>query len=79
MGIQIANIRKVNGKHDISIPENVNLPEGKMYIKNIGNAILLIPFDAPWLNFFESLDQFSEDFTVTPVTKEPEIREILVN
>jgi len=77
MGIQIANIRKENGIYDILVPENINLHEGKMYIKNIGNAILLIPFDAPWKNFFESLDHFSEDFAVVPVTKELEIRETL--
>jgi virulence-associated protein VagC len=77
MGIQIANIRKENGIYDILVPENINLHEGKMYIKNIGNAILLIPCDAPWQNFFESLDHFSEDFAVVPVKKEFEIRETL--
>lgn len=75
--MQIADIRKENGKFDILVPEDINLHEGKMYIKNVGNAILLIPVDAPWKNFFESLDQFSEDFKVSPIAKNLETREIL--
>lgn len=77
MGIQIANIRKENGKFDILVPEDINIHEGKMYIKNIGNSILLVPFDAPWNNFKESLGQFSDDFTIDHVTSENEIRENL--
>ena len=77
MGIQFANIRKENGKFDILVPENINLHEGKMNIKNIGKAILLIPCDAPWENFFESLDHFSEDFAVVPFKNELDFRETL--
>lgn len=34
----------------------------KVFIKKMGNVIVLIPTDAPWESLFNSLDKFSEDF-----------------
>jgi antitoxin VapB len=37
----------------------------EVYIKKVGNAIVLIAKDNPWQSLFEGLEQFSEDFIIT--------------
>jgi antitoxin VapB len=38
------------------------LPGHEVYIKKVGNAVVLIPMDHPWDTLFASLTQFSADF-----------------
>jgi antitoxin VapB len=55
-----------NGTHQIVIlPEDFHVTGTEVYIKKIGNAIVLIPKDNPWQSLFESLEQFSQDFMTT--------------
>ncbi|MEH1935413.1 MAG: type II toxin-antitoxin system VapB family antitoxin [Nostoc sp.] len=52
-----------DGTHQIVIlPEDFQLPGTEVYIKKIGNAIVLIAKDNPWQSLIESLDNFSDDF-----------------
>lgn len=52
-----------DGVHQIVIlPEDFKMTGTEVYIKKVGNAIVLISQDNPWQSLFESLDQFSEDF-----------------
>jgi antitoxin VapB len=44
------------------LPKAFWLPGKEVYIKKVGNAIVLIPMDHPWETLFESLSQFSDDF-----------------
>lgn len=59
------NIAKIStdGTHQIVIlPEDFQVTGTEVYIKKIGNAIVLITKDNPWQSLFESLEQFSDDF-----------------
>jgi antitoxin VapB len=46
----------------------VRLPEGfafegdHLYLKRVGNVIVLLPYDKPWETLVESLSNFSDDF-----------------
>ncbi|MBD2610326.1 AbrB/MazE/SpoVT family DNA-binding domain-containing protein [Nostoc punctiforme FACHB-252] len=52
-----------DGTHQIVIlPENFQLTGTEVYIKKIGNAIVLIAKDNPWRSLIDSLDNFSDDF-----------------
>jgi antitoxin VapB len=54
-----------DGKHQIVIlPEEFQLSGNEVYIKKIGNAIVLIAKDNPWQSLFDSLDEFSDDFAI---------------
>jgi antitoxin VapB len=75
--MQIASIRKNNGKFDVVFPDNFVVPGEKMYIKKIGNSILLIPVNDPWNNFYDSLDLFTEDFMQKRDQPIPETREAI--
>jgi antitoxin VapB len=46
----------------VILPEDFQLTGTEVYIKKIGNAIVLIAKDHPWQSLIESLDNFSDDF-----------------
>ncbi|MBW4689814.1 MAG: AbrB/MazE/SpoVT family DNA-binding domain-containing protein [Komarekiella atlantica HA4396-MV6] len=55
-----------DGTHQVVIlPEDFKLTGTEVYIKKIGNAIVLIAKDNPWQSLIESLDNFSDDFMTT--------------
>ena len=55
-----------DGNHQIVIlPEDFKMTGTEVYIKKVGNAIVLIAKDNPWQSLFESLEQFSDDFMTT--------------
>lgn len=65
-----------DGIHQIVIlPEDFNMTGSEVYIKKIGNAIVLIAKDNPWQSLFESLEQFSEDFMTTRDQPNLDVRE----
>ncbi|MEH2161196.1 MAG: type II toxin-antitoxin system VapB family antitoxin [Nostoc sp.] len=52
-----------DGTHQMVIlPKDFQLTGTEVYIKKIGNAIVLIAKDNPWQSLIESLDNFSDDF-----------------
>jgi antitoxin VapB len=55
-----------DGTHQVVIlPEEFKLTGTEVYIKKIGNAIVLIAKDKPWQSLIDSLDNFSDDFMST--------------
>ena len=54
----------MNGQSEaVRIPKEYRLAGKKVYIKKMGNCIVLIPIpNDPWKLFFESLGEFSDDF-----------------
>jgi len=46
----------------LRLPKAFRLPGTEVYIKKVGNAIVLLPMDQPWDTLWESLTHFSEDF-----------------
>jgi len=65
-----------DGTHQIVIlPENFQVTGTEVYIKKVGNAIVLIAKDNPWQSLFESLEQFSDDFMTTRDQPPLDIRE----
>jgi len=72
------NIAKIStdGIHRIVIlPEEFQIAGTEVYVKKVGNTIVLIAKDNPWQSLIESLDQFSEDFMDTREQPPLDIRE----
>ena len=46
----------------VRLPKAFRLPGTEVYIKKVGNAIVLFPKEHPWDTLIASLDLFSEDF-----------------
>lgn len=49
----------------VILPAEFHLDGTEVYIKRVGNAIILLNKDNPWQSLFDSLDQFTDDFMDT--------------
>ncbi len=46
----------------VRLPKEFRFQGDKVYIKRMGNAVVLLPYHDSWQALFESLDHFSDDF-----------------
>ncbi len=52
-----------NGRSQaVRLPKELRFSGEDVYIKKIGNMVILLPKDDPWSPLLNSLDQFSDDF-----------------
>lgn len=52
-----------NGKSQaVRLPREYRFRGSKVYIKKMGNAVILIPEQDSWQTLVESINSFSEDF-----------------
>ena len=63
-----------NGKSQaVRLPKEFRFNGGRVYLKKMSNAVILLPYGAPWQSLVDSLSLFSGDFmqarTQLPVEK----------
>jgi antitoxin VapB len=46
----------------VQLPKTVQFSGTKVYVKQVGNALMLLPMDQPWESLLASLRHFSDDF-----------------
>ncbi len=46
----------------VRLPEEFRFHGDKVYIKRVGRAVVLLPYDTPWESLIDSVNHFSEDF-----------------
>lgn len=49
----------------VRLPKEFRFESNEVYIKKMGNAVVLIPIKNSWQSLFDSLDKFSDDFMNT--------------
>jgi antitoxin VapB len=59
----------------VRLPREFRFTEDRVYIKRMGNAIVLLPFGDPWRSLLDGIDLFSEDFMAARMQGEAETRE----
>ena len=53
----------INGRSQaVRLPKKFRLPGDDVFIRKIGNILILIPKDGPWSSLENSLSNFTEDF-----------------
>jgi antitoxin VapB len=57
-----AKLFKNGQSQAVRLPKAFRLPGTEVYVKKVGNAIVLLPKDRPWDSLIASLTQFSDDF-----------------
>lgn len=57
----------------IRLPKDLYVAGREVYIKAVGNAIVLIPFENSWATLSESLSLFTDDFMAT--RDQPEVQQ----
>lgn len=52
-----------NGKSQaVRLPKEFRFGSDRVYIKRVGNAVILLPYQSSWDTLLESLAKFSPDF-----------------
>ena len=60
--METARLFKNGQSQAVRLPKDFRFEGEKVFIKRVGNAVVLIPYQDSWATLFESLDQFSDDF-----------------
>jgi len=71
----VARIFTSGNSQAVRLPKKYRLDGDRVFIKKVGNALVLIPAHAPWQTLFDSLSQFSEDFMENREQPPQQIRE----
>ncbi|MBD2483025.1 antitoxin [Planktothrix sp. FACHB-1365] len=70
-----AKLLKNSNEQTLVLPEEYQFSGDEVYLKKVGNVLILIPKDHPWQSLVESLNLFSEDFMESREQPPLEIRE----
>lgn len=46
----------------VRLPKEYRFQGDRVYVKRLGQAVVLLPYHAPWSTLIASLDDFSDDF-----------------
>ncbi|MGD1855141.1 MAG: antitoxin [Leptolyngbyaceae cyanobacterium] len=74
------NIAKLfqNGQSQaVRLPKAFRFEGDRVYIKRVGNAVVLLPYQNPWQLLIDSVEQFSDDFMEERQQPAPQEREDL--
>lgn len=73
--MQTAKLFKNGRSQAVRLPKEFRFKGDRVFIKKVGNSVVLIPYQRPWQTLFESLDQFSNDFMESREQPGPQERE----
>jgi antitoxin VapB len=60
--VETARLFKNGQSQAVRLPKSFRFEGDRVFIKRVGNTVVLIPYQDSWETLFGSLDQFSEDF-----------------
>ena len=60
--MQTAKLFPNGSSQAVRLPKEFRFDGDQVYVKRVGNGVMLLPFAAPWQTLIDSLDQFTEDF-----------------
>ena len=71
--MKVAKLFKNGQSQAVRLPKEFRFEGTQVFVKRVGNAVLLLPEQHSWQGLFDSLDMFSDDFMV--VREQPEQQE----
>jgi antitoxin VapB len=60
--MQTAKLFKNGQSQAVRLPKEYRIEGDLVYIKKIGNAVVLLPVNNSWQTLLDSIDQFSDDY-----------------
>ena len=60
--MKVAKIFKNGRSQAVRLPKEFRFIDNEVYIKRMGDSIILLPKNSSWKSMFESLDLFTSDF-----------------
>ncbi|KYC36227.1 virulence factor [Scytonema hofmannii PCC 7110] len=73
--MQTAKLLMSGDNQSVILPQEFQIQGTEVYVKKVGNTIVLIPKENPWGALFDSLNLFSDDFMENREQPMLEIRE----
>jgi antitoxin VapB len=73
--VETAKLFKNGRSQAVRLPKEFRLDGAQVFIKKMGNAVVLIPYRDSWQSLLESLTQFSDDFMESREQPEQQVRE----
>ena len=72
-----AKIFTNGGSQAVRLPKNCRFKDDEVFVKRIGNLVILIPKEEKWQGLLDSLDLFTDDFLAEEIPDLPvEEREV---
>jgi antitoxin VapB len=62
MSFETIVLNNTSSSQSLKIPEELRINDRKVYLKKVGNALYIIPFNDPWASMFEGINSFTADF-----------------
>ena len=60
--MQTARLFKNGRSQAVRLPKEFRFDGDRVFIKRVGNSVVLVPYQEPWQSLFDSLEMFSDDF-----------------
>ena len=60
--MQTAKLFPNGASQAVRLPKEFRFQGDRGFIRRMGDAVVLIPYHAPWRTLFDSLERFSPDF-----------------
>lgn len=75
--MQTAKLFKNGKSQAVRLPKEFRFSGNQVFIKRVGNTVILIPENAPWQSLVNSLSLFSSDFMQDREQPDTQVREDL--
>ena len=75
--MKVAKLFKNGQSQAVRLPKECRFEGDVVFIKKMGNIVILLPSINPWVSWFDSLNQFSNDFMKTRKQPKQQDREDL--
>ncbi len=62
MGVEVIDIKTVEGRQEILLPLDMRINDNKVYIKKVGETLYVIPYHNPWQSLIDGINSFTDDF-----------------
>lgn len=60
--METAKLFKSGRSQAVRLPKEFRFDGEEVYVKKVGDAVVLLPREGSWRTLYESLEDFSEDF-----------------
>jgi antitoxin VapB len=53
----------MNGRSQaVRLPKDCRMPGSEVFVRRLGDMVILLPRERPWASLIQSLDEFSDDY-----------------
>jgi len=73
--VETAKVFHSGNSQAVRLPKEFRFREDRVYVRRLGNAIVLLPYGDPWRSLIDGVTHFSDDFMAAREQGEVDERE----